>query len=493
MTIAVAVSILPRLIAMAGFRPALMTSDSFLYMREAVNHRLGEIRPSGYSMFLGLFSGLPHVLTVITALQHLMGIAIAVIVYALLRQAGLPGWGATLAALPVLLDPREIALESSILPDTLFCLVVLVAVVLLLRPRPGPWRCGGVALLLAYATILRGNGILLVVAVAAVLLLQRAAGRALLAFAAVFILAVGGYALGFHSEYGTYNLTASDGMFLWSRTTSFANCGVIKPPADLRPLCPAANVPTPVIPASPPFSPANELTVGSPADYLWSANAWWRRGPNAGFDPRNNALAMRFALDAITAQPLSYVRVVATDVLLTFTGTDRPQDQADLSFTPLPRLSPLPGYYQSYLKAYANTTENTHPVYPWASLMFGYQQPVWFPGLLFLLIVVGGLAGVLLDWRRRGGPQLLPWALAAVLIISPAALTESLYRYAIAAIPLACLAAGLSWQRQRAARVSPGAEPAEASGAGSVIVSQAGAPAAEALQTPSTSAGAANI
>jgi hypothetical protein len=482
MTIAVLVSLIPRVIAMAGFRPALMTSDSFLYMREAVNHDLGQIRPSGYSMFLGLFTRLPHVLSVITGLQHLMGIAIAIIVYALLRQAGLPGWGATLAALPVLLDPREIALESSILPDTLFCLVIIVAVALLLTRRPPTtWQCGAAALLLAYAAILRGNGVLLIAVAAAFGLLRRVGWRALATAAVVFVLAVGGYVLGYHSEYGAYNLTSSDGIFLWSRTTSFASCAVIRPPADLRPLCPSADQPSAVPASSPPWSVANELTEDSPADYLWSTAAWWRHGASPGFTTRNNALAMRFALDAIRAQPLSYLRVVSTDVLLTFTATDRPQDQAELSFTPQPRLSPLPGYYQSYLRAYAGTTENTHPVYPWASLMFGYEQPVWFPGLLFGLIVLTGLAGAAADWRRRGGPQLLPWALAAVLIVSPAMLTESLYRYAIAAIPLACLAAGLSWQPLRATRASRGREPADSAGPASVIVSQAGAPAAEVL------------
>jgi hypothetical protein len=54
---------------------------------------------------------------------------------------------------------------------------------------------------------------------------------------------------------------------------------------------------------------------------------------------------------------------------------------------------------------------------------------------------------VLRNWRRWGGIQGLPWALAAVSIVSPALLTQSLYRYAIVAIPLACLAAGLNFAR----------------------------------------------
>jgi len=52
MTFAVLVAAIPRLLAMIAFRPALLTADSFLYMREAVNHHLGVIRPAGYPMFL---------------------------------------------------------------------------------------------------------------------------------------------------------------------------------------------------------------------------------------------------------------------------------------------------------------------------------------------------------------------------------------------------------------------------------------------------------
>jgi hypothetical protein len=48
-------------------------------------------------------------------------------------------------------------------------------------------------------------------------------------------------------------------------------------------------------------------------------------------------------------------------------------------------------------------------------------------------------------WRRWGGMAGLPWALAAVSIVTPALLTQSLYRYVIVAIPLACLAAGLAF------------------------------------------------
>jgi hypothetical protein len=461
-TIAILIALIPRAMAMAAFRPALLTADSFLYMRAAVTGQLGVIRPNGYPLFLSLFTGWPHVLTIVIGLQHLMGIAIAVIVYGLLRYWGLPGWGATLATLPTLFDTREIALESYILPDTLYCLALLIIVALLITRRtPRMWQCVAAGLVLAYVSALRGNGVVLIVVVAAFLLIRKVGWRVLAASAAAIVIPLLGYAVVYHAQHGQFNLSSSDGIFLWSRTTTFANCKVIDPPADLRPLCPSAEKPTSVRANSPAFSISNELVQNTPSDYLWAADAWWRTAAKPGFTSHNNSLGLRFALRAIERQPLSYLRVAGRDVLLTFIATDRPQDQADMYLTPSPRIAHLPSYYVSDERGYAGTSENTHPVYPYAKLMFDYQQPVYFPGVLFLLVVLTGLAGVVKDWRRWGGIQLLPWGLAAVSIVSPALLSQSLYRYAIAAIPLACLAAGMSIMRlRRAAAPGPSSQQA---------------------------------
>jgi hypothetical protein len=447
MTIAVLLSLVPRLLALLSFRPALLTADSFLYLSDAVTHTLGNIRPSGYSFFLALVRVLPAPLLAVTVLQHLMGIAIAVAVYALLRYWGLPGWGATLAALPTLFDVREIALESYILPDTVFALVIVITVALLLTRRtPRWWQCAAAGLLLAYACVLRGNGLPLAVVVALFLLIRKVGWKSLGAAAAAFAVPLLGYVVAFHAAYGAYNLTTSDGVFLWSRTTSFANCAVIKPPPQLRPLCPdrAKGI---AVPPPAAWSVPHLLAAPTPSTYLWSAGAWWRHDAQPGINRYNNRLGQRFALAAITAQPLDYLRVVGRDVLLTVTATDRPQGASSMTFTPTARIAALPSYYRADERAYAGTTANTHAVPPWSFWLFLYQQPVVFPGLLFLAAVLAGLAGVIRNWRRWGGAAALPWALAAVSILSPALLTQSLYRYVIVAIPLAALAAGLAFTR----------------------------------------------
>jgi len=454
-TILALLSLLPRILATRAFRPALLTADSFLYMRDAVNSTLGVIRPSGYSFFLRVLEPF-HSLLLVTTIQHLMGIAIAVIVYGLLRYHGLPGWGAALAAAPTLFDTRQIALESYILPDTVSCLVIMLAVAVLLTKRtPRPWQCVVAGLLLAYASVLRGNGLPLVFVALAFMLARRVGWRALAAAVAAAAIPLIGYAAAYDHSYGQFNLTSSDGIFLWSRTTSFANCAIIKPPPQLLPLCPSREKPAQV-PPGPAWSVSSLLAAPTPADYLWASDVWWRHDAHPGINSYNDKLGRQFAFDAIKAQPLDYLRVSARDVALVFASTDRPLSHTTMSFTTAPHIPVLPSYYAGDLRAYAHTVQNTHPVQPYAYFLFLYQLPVYFPGFVFFLVVLAGLVGVVRNWRRRGGLQALPWVIAAISIVLPALLTQSLYRYTIVAIPLACVAAGLAFVRR-------GPEPALAS------------------------------
>jgi len=442
--ILVLASLVPRVLASLGFRPALTIRDSFDYMHDGVHLALGQLRPAGYPLLLWLLRPF-HSLVLVTSLQHLLGIGIAVIVYGMLRHWGLPGWGACLAAAPTLFDYRQIALESLILPDLVYGFVVVAAVALLLTKRtPRVWQCVLAGLLIAYAALLRGNGLPLIVPVLAAMLIRRVGWRAVSAGTAASAIPVLTYMSLFYATWGTFNLTNSDGFFLWSRTTSFANCAVIRPPPDLVPLCPGQ---------------ADLHGVDrSPAAYLWAPNAWFRRDAHPGVNAANNALATQFAVRAIAAQPTGYVHAVARDVLASFLATDRPLSLHTMAFTAAPDVPVLPPYWARALRDYGHTTANTHAVRPYATLMFRYQRPVYFPGLVFLGVVIAGLAGLLSKRRQWGGPGALPWAVAAISIVLPPMLTWYAYRYLLVAVPLACIAAGLafartpSWPQPAAAR-----------------------------------------
>jgi hypothetical protein len=473
-------SLPPRLLAALAFRPAVFTPDSFGYLAAGTHLAPGVTRPSGYPVLLRVLAPF-HSLLLVTTLQHAAGIATAVLVYAVLRRWGLPAWGAVLAACPTLFDARQVMLESAILPDVCYTLLMMVAAALLLARRgPTVARCAIAGFLLAWAAVTRGNGAAAMLAVLAVLLIQRAHWRALTAGAVAFVLPLLAYMTVFDLSYGNFALTDSDGLFAWSRTMSFADCAVMKPPADLLPLCPGRQPYHPAGPA-PAWSLAPLLNAPTPAAYLWASGAWWRHDAHPGINAANNALAMRFALRAISAQPLGYLRTVASGVMLTFLATDRSLTVRTLHFAPQPDVAVLRSIQVRHLREYSRTTSNTHPVQPYAYFLYLYQEPVYFPGVVFALVIMAGLAGVLRNWRLRGGPCALPWAMAAAGVVVPVALHEYHYRYTITVIPVACVAAGLAFARQTAgqhravAPTGPGwpaAVPAQADG--SPVPAQAG-------------------
>ena len=449
-TIAACLSVIPRVIAALGFSPALLIQDSFSYMAEGVHLTpLYQLRPEGYPLLLKVLEPF-HSLLLVTTLQHLMGIALAVIIYAVLRRCGLPAWGATLAAVPTLFDSRQIWLESSILPDTLFTFVLMIAVaILIVRPRPAIWQAAIVGLLVAWASIIRGNGAPVFVIILIFLLIQRVGWRVLTACLAAFAVPLAGYALVFYSEHGQLNITNSSGLFLWSRTMSFANCSIIKPPADLRALCPDAQPDHPTSPA-PPWSVSALLNERTPADYLWAAGAWFRVDKDPGVNAHNNKLAMTFAEKAIEAQPADYLKAVGEGVFLTFFATDRSEAYLSDHFTVAPHVATLAPYMKHDEARYAHTTANTHVVQPWAFFMFLYQLPVWFPGWFFFAVVVAGLILLIARWRRGWGKYAgLAWTVAMVNLVVPIAAHELDYRYALSAVPFACLALGLTLAPKR--------------------------------------------
>ena len=442
-TIVACVSVIPRVIAALGFKPALLIQDSFDYMAEGVRlFPLTQLRPEGYPLLLRALEPF-HSLLLVTTLQHLIGIGLGAIIYGVLRTRGLPAWGATLAAVPTLFDSRQIWLESSILPDTLFTFVLMIAVaILIVRPRPAVWQAVVVGVLVAWASIIRGNGAPVIVVILAFLLIQRVGWRVFTACLTAFAVPVLFYALIFFSEYGQFNLTNSTGLFLWSRTMTFANCAVIKPPADLRALCPDAQPGHPTSP-TPPWSITALLNQRSPAAYLWAPGAWYRTDAHPGINAYNNDLAMQFAERAIEAQPLDYIKAVGEGVFLTFFATDRSQAYLSDHFTVAPHVATLAPYMKSDEHKYAHTTSNTHVVQPWAFFMFVYQLPVWFPGWVFCLVLLAGLVLLIRRWRGWGVYAGLAWGVAVVNLVVPIAAHELDYRYALSAVPFACLALGL--------------------------------------------------
>src|SRR5207302_1471631 len=77
-------------------------------------------------------------------------------IYALLRRRGLPWWGASIPALPVLFDVWELQLEHMIAADTLFTLLTMATLVLACWwDRPPLWALIVAGLLTGYSATVR--------------------------------------------------------------------------------------------------------------------------------------------------------------------------------------------------------------------------------------------------------------------------------------------------------------------------------------------------
>jgi len=86
-------------------------------------------------------------------------------------------------------------------------------------------------------------------------------------------------------------------------------------------------------------------------------------------------------------------------------------------------------------------------VQPYAGWIRAYQRYIIVPGPLLGAIVLGGLGGLTVAWRRFGGPALLPWLVGLCLLAAPAAIAESYPRYLVSDVPLFCVAAALGIQQ----------------------------------------------
>lgn len=496
-SLVLAVAVLPRLVAMLGFRPAMLFRlDTFDYLWGAVHLSPNVINPSGYSLFLWLL--LPfHSLVLVAVLQHLMGLGVATMVYGVLRHYRLPAWGATLAATPILFDPEQIMIEHLIMADMLAMFLMVGAfAVLLLRDLPSLWRSVTAGVLMGAATIVRPTVLPLVILIPIYLLIRRVGWRRAGAALASGLLPVLGYMSWFAAVHGTFNMSNSNGLFLWSRTMSFAHCQVIKPPADLQELCPDAQ--------PGPLARADPALRRLPKRYLWNHQIWAWRNTTSGFVPddaaftrANNERALRFAILAIKAQPAEYAKTIGDEVIEPFTQTDN-----TLRFPVVaPSSSTLAPYNLRYaigtIKAYTGSDQGvsrylgyhfgTRTVHPYNVLMNKYQHILYLPGPVFGLIVLTGLVGILIP-RRRSSAAVLLWVSAVIIMVLPTAEHEYTYRYVIPAVPLVCMAAALAFRkpdrRAAPAGAATSAGPADVGGPGAA----AGPPPAAGPSSPAPAA-----
>src|SRR5271169_2532852 len=211
-----------RVVVQLAYQQALIFPDSERYLQYAHNFLNGQwtpdwLRTSGYSLLL-MPAVLAHNLSVVVAIQHLLGLATAVLIYATLIHFGARRWVAALATVPVL--------------------VVLVW----RRDALGKGAALTAGLLIAAATIIRESDLLVMIPallyVVAVIRpwrrCARLAGIALLGCA----IPVLGYLSWFAVWFGTFNFVTYTNQFTYGRIVQFADCTGLSLPSYERSLCP---------------------------------------------------------------------------------------------------------------------------------------------------------------------------------------------------------------------------------------------------------------
>ena len=494
-----------RIDAELGYRWQSWFNDSWNYVDTAVTLNLDPTRPSGYSFYLWVLKPF-HSFALVTVSQHIMGLLVAVMMYALARHRfGTPKWLAAVMTLPVLYDGFEIQLEHLILSDTLFLFLAMLAVLVLLwSPLPPlraaggaggaqvPWwrsswaRCALAGALVGVSAIVRTTGLPLIPIFAVYLLLCFGMGRAgwrtlvsgVVAFVVLAVAPVAGYAGWYDLQHGAFNTSESTGVFLYSRVMTFADCAKMQLSPDLLSLC------TTVPPAQRPIAQA----------YIWTAASPLHRFPAPVFSALPNSLAQQFAIKAIEAQPAAYARAVFDDTWRSFDWSRsvfpnaQTYDEYLFGYQSVPISSghPVPGYSSSAAAYLAGGNPLTAVVNPFASAIRVYQRYVWLPGTVYGLLLLAGLGAIVAGRRRVSVDALLPWVSSVALIVVPAATAEFDYRYVTTAVPFACLALAIAFGRRPApapvatpdagaaaeaaqpAEGAQSAQSAEASGAGPV-------------------------
>jgi hypothetical protein len=232
-TVLAAAGLLIRFASELAYRPALIYVDTLKYLYGASPGA----DPLGYKVVLLAFGNLE----IVALLQHLLGIAVAVLIYIVALRRGAPRWLAALASAPVLLDAYQVQMEQTIMPDVWFdAMIVAGLAVLLWRPAlTVPFAAAGGLILGSSATVRAVGEVLIVPALVYVIAAAGGWRRAIDLAGAVCV----AFALPIVCYCGVSYISSGHFWLARAQSTSgrlaaAADCATLKLPADVRPLCP---------------------------------------------------------------------------------------------------------------------------------------------------------------------------------------------------------------------------------------------------------------
>ncbi|MGN6636866.1 MAG: hypothetical protein ACTHJ6_15610 [Oryzihumus sp.] len=411
-----------RVVVSFAYHPAIIATDSYAYL----DVHLGRMRPFGYSLLLWPLRELaPHTVAPIPVAQHLLGLGLAVGCYVFLVRRGLPGWGATLAVLPVLYDPLQLVLEHYVMSDVVFeALLVAGCLLVLWRPRPLVWAVALAGLAVGSSALVRGAGTFLVVVFVVALLCLRVGWVKVVVFVVGAAVPVAAYAAAYHAKWGVYATSQGGPLFLYGQLAPIVRCH--DPQLHLPPyekvLCPAR--------------PVSERPDSEYYTWEMKPDAVSRVHPPRGMTQLQ--AVSDFDKRVIRAQP----RVFASQTFVALVE----------GFSPV-RTTQAAGHdARSWLfqDHYWRSTAAGHPTADpgLASFMTSYRKVLWTPGpLLAGLLLVAGAAILGVGRARRSGDRVAIGLLAGTCVLTLltcAALSGFSWRYQLPQLTLLPMAGALA-------------------------------------------------
>lgn len=481
LTVLLAAGLALRVLAQIAYRPAIFYIDSIKYLLGAYPGN----DPPGYQLLLKPLLAVSNP-AVMAAVQHLLGLGMAVALYLLLLRRGARRWLAALAVAPVLLDAYQLQVEQSMMPDVWFeALLVTGLAALLWRPRPERWMVITAGLALGGSAAFRQVGEILVLPALVYVIFatpgwrHRAAQAVVLCAAFALPILTASYSNFLTMKH--FGLAPYAASTVYGRVAEVADCGKLVLPSYERPLCPD--------PKQKRLGPDGlDHAAGSPIkSYV----------PPPGM--RGHNMMVDFARRVVVQQPLGVISAIARDAAKMF-AVQRVTSRGD---TPISRWQFQAGYpqYPPYVTVhggqvvFAQLTPlgTVHvlgtaqrfggggpvAVAPLARFLRAYQLDGGYtPGPLLLFSVLAGLAASLSLLSRRLSPAARHSAVGCLVIFSSAVVLliasdafEFSWRYQLPTVvtlpPAAALAVATALARRGHGAVSagqPAGRPASAVG-----------------------------
>src|ERR1022692_4237253 len=386
-----------RVLAQIAYRPALLYIDSIKYLFGAYPGN----DPPGYLLVLRPLLAVGNL--------HLVGLAMAVALYLLMRRRGVPRWLAALATAPILLDAYQLQIEQTIMPDTLFEALIVTGLVLLLwQPKPTRWMIIGGGIALGASAPVAQIGEVFILPAVIYLLVAVPGWRAKLtqgiALCAAFALPILAVSFRDYVTIHRFSLAPYAQSTIYGRMAESADCQTLQIPSYERPLCPTRQ----------------QQALGP--DGLDHASRSPIKAFRAPPGTRAYKIVSRFSHPVATQQPLRVLSAVSRDAVKLF-ATARATSPGDTSIsrwqfqTFFPVYPPYVTFSGGRLRFGQTTPSGAlkilgvgqslgggNPVVskPVASFLRDYQLDGGYtPGPLFLLAAAAGLLGSLGMVRRR--------------------------------------------------------------------------------------------